>query len=122
MLTVCRNGKLPARLVPAGSRGRSRVSGRTRRVRGRRSQVWLDLADQLVLAPQADPALHFLALRVQDQRRDALDAEPPADLGMLVDVELCDLDALVGLGDVLQDRRDRTAGRAPLGPEVHEHG
>ena len=43
--------------------------------------------------------------------------------GILVDVELDDLDLAVELaGDLLKRRRDHAAGSAPLGPEIDHHG
>src|SRR2546428_12048783 len=62
------------------------------------------------------------ALLDEQDRRDRPDAVPARKPGVLVDVDLHQRDpAFRGLGQLLEDRRDRPARPAPLRPEVHHH-
>src|SRR5207237_7983317 len=89
----------------------------------RGADVRLEPLHQLWLGHEADDALDSLAVREQDHRRDARDAEVHRRVLVLVDVELDD-PQLAGLlsGDLLQNGSDHAARAAPLRPEVDEHG
>src|SRR5262249_31185016 len=68
---------------------------------------------------------HFLGLEravlEQHQRGNAAHVIFRRRRGILVDVELGDLEATrVFGGDMVQGRRDHLAGSAPLGPVVHQ--
>ena len=66
--------------------------------------------------------VHWLAVLEQHHGRQATDAKAGDDilLGIAVDLGQQQF-ALIALGDLLQHRHQRLAGRAPLGPEVHQH-
>src|SRR5207244_4210698 len=64
-----------------------------------------------------------VAVLEEHERRDAADAEFRRYHLVLVDVDLRHLEAAVVLpGDVVQDRCDRLAWAAPLGPVIHQYG
>src|SRR4029450_1347469 len=79
------------------------------------------LPDQARLRHRSDQRLDNLAALVDMHRRDADDAVTAGHPGVLVGVELDDLD-LVGVlgGQLFEHRRDRAARTAPRRPEVHE--
>ena len=75
------------------------------------------------LAHGADLGGGQLAVLEQHQRRDPAHRVLARDLGIVVDVDLHDLDlAGMGRGDLVHDRPDHLAGPAPLGPEVDHDG
>src|SRR6266511_1073998 len=58
----------------------------------------------------------------EDHRGDAHDPEALRQLGLLVDVHLDEPELIRSLlGDLVEDRRDRVTGAAPLRPEIDEH-
>ena len=57
----------------------------------------------------------------QEKRTHRADADLLGDLGLLVDVDLVELDARDLLRELLEDRRDHAAGTAPGRPKV-EYG
>src|SRR6266576_5971116 len=74
------------------------------------------------LRPGTDEFLDDLAVLEDTQRRDVENPVLPRDLGVLVDVQLDDVELVTVLHqDRLQHRGDLPAGAAPLGPVVHEH-
>src|SRR3954447_6314687 len=81
------------------------------------------MVEQVVLAPGTDEAALGLAVLEKDKGRHRHHLIPQGGLGVGVDVDLDDLEA-VGLlgGDVLQDRSDGLARSAPGGGEVDEDG
>src|SRR5512146_850164 len=86
------------------------------------SEVAVEKRRQLRFRQRADLLRMDLAAFVQDDRRDAADAELAGGGRIGVDVELGDRQlALVGLGDLVQDRREHLAGTAPFGPEIDEY-
>ena len=68
----------------------------------------LELLEQLALALGADDALGRLAVLEDDERRDAHDVEAAGDVGVVVDVELGDLE----LAGLLGRRSRRGSGRS----------
>ena len=54
----------------------------------------------------------------QEKRTHRADADLLGDLGLLVDVDLVELDARDLLRELLEDRRDHAAGTAPGRPKV----
>src|SRR5262245_58842086 len=97
-----------------------------RTARGGQSLRPLDIAvkkrGQLGLGEGADAGRLDVAVLEQHQRRDAADAELGRHLLVLVDVDLGDLQPpAILLGEVVEDRRDRLARPAPLGPVVDQH-
>src|SRR5205085_7149139 len=108
-------GKTP----PAPRCGPRRLSGAGRAA----ADVLVNHARDGLLRGRAHHALLLLAVLEEDERRDALDAVALRDLRVVVNVELDDRGAArVLLRDGLDRRRKHAAGRAPLRPEVHEHG
>src|SRR5580698_4706746 len=78
---------------------------------------------KLLLRRGADLARRELAVLEHHQRRDRHDAVFRSDTGVLVDVELDDLDlAVERLGNLFQRRRDHAARAAPFRPEIDDHG
>ena len=83
--------------------------------------MWLDSVQEAILRRVADDALDLLAVLEEDQGRNALDAELPLRLRVVVDVELGDLEATrILLCDLLEHGGDHAAGAAPFGPEVDQ--
>jgi len=69
----------------------------------------------------ADGLMAQLATRKIEQRRNGPNPETAGECGILVHVDLCDLDApRLFAGDFIQHRCKHLAGAAPLGPEVHK--
>jgi hypothetical protein len=62
-----------------------------------------------------------LAVLEQDQGRDRHHPVALGDRGLLVDVQLDDLEVAALRGDLVEHGRDRVTGPAPLGPEVDQH-
>src|SRR6185437_9473524 len=82
----------------------------------------VDQRGQLSLAHRTDLGCLHLAALEDHQGRDTADAIGARSLLVLVGVDLGDLQlALVGLRDVVQQRRDGLARAAPLSPEIHQH-
>src|SRR5215472_1165238 len=74
------------------------------------------------LRPGADELLDDLAVLEDAQRRDVENPVLPRDLGVLVDIQLDDVEVVTVLRqDRLEHRGDLPAGAAPLGPVIHEH-
>src|SRR2546425_6152528 len=74
------------------------------------------------LCNRTDDPIDDPALLDEQDRRDRPDAIPSRKPGVLVDVELHQRHpAFRGRGQLLEDRRDRSARTAPLSPEVHHH-
>ena len=88
--------------------------------------VLVEELPHLGLGQRADEAVDRLAALEQDAERDAAHAEHLRqllrDLGLLVGVELDELEAagVVGL-ELLEDRAERLAGAAPRRPDVEQH-
>jgi phosphoribosylaminoimidazolecarboxamide formyltransferase / IMP cyclohydrolase len=77
---------------------------------------------ELRLRRGADLAGGELAVLEQHQGRDRHDAELGGGVGVLVDIELDDLDlAVERLGNLFQRRRDHFARAAPFRPEIDHH-
>src|SRR5439155_3485199 len=70
----------------------------------------------------ADHRLPWLAVLEQDHGRDREHAVAGRVAGIVVDVHLCERDALLFLGELLEDRGDGAARAAPRGPEVDHDG
>src|SRR5687767_1500622 len=86
------------------------------------SDVAVKKGRELGLGQRADAGRLDVAVLEQHQGRDAADAELGRRELVLVDVDLGDLQpALVFLGHLVEDRRDRLARPAPLGPVVDQH-
>src|SRR5688500_6484436 len=86
------------------------------------SDVAVKKGRELGFGQRADAGRLDVAVLEQHQRRDAADAELGRRELVLVDVDLGDLQpALVFLGHLVEDRRDRLARPAPLGPVVDQH-
>src|SRR5437763_942847 len=86
----------------------------------KRSDVAVKESSELRFRERTDPGRLDVAVLEEHQRRDSPDAELGRHVLVLVDVDLGDLQAaLVLLGDLVQDRRDRLAGPAPFGPVIH---
>ena len=84
-----------------------------------RSHRGVDPLLQLLLRRGADLTRRQLAVLEDHQRRDRHDAVLRRRAGVLVDVQLHDLDLVAhGARDLFESRRDHAAGAAPLGPEV----
>ncbi|MNE21170.1 hypothetical protein D3C80_1143210 [compost metagenome] len=67
-------------------------------------------------------AVHGLTILEQHHGRQAADAEAGNDVLLDIAVDLGQQQfALVTLGDLRQQRHQRLARRAPLGPEIHQH-
>jgi betaine-aldehyde dehydrogenase len=78
---------------------------------------------QLLLRRGADLPGGELAVLEQHQGRDRHDAELRRGAGILVDVELDDLDlAIERFGNLFQRRRDHPARAAPFRPKIDHHG
>src|SRR3954454_2811105 len=72
---------------------------------------------------RSDEAGDGHAVAEDRDRRDALDAEAVAELGVGLDVDLGQLDTPLALGGLgLDDRAERPARAAPGGPEVDDDG
>src|SRR5437016_11518186 len=77
---------------------------------------------ELLLRSGADLTRGFLAVLEHHQGGDRHDSIFRGGSGVLVDVELDDLDlAAERAGDLLQGRRDHLARAAPFGPEIDHH-
>src|SRR5438552_14667998 len=88
----------------------------------KRSDVAVKESSELGLRQRTHPGRLDVAVLEEHQRRDSPDAELGRHALVLVDVDFRDLEAaFVLLGDLVQDRRDRLAGAAPLGPVIHQH-
>ena len=89
--------------------------------------VLVEEGAHLALGQRADEPVHRLALVEQHAERDGADAEGLAelagDLGLVVAVELGELEA-AGIGhlELLEHGRQRAARAAPRGPDVQQHG
>src|SRR6266705_1919663 len=73
------------------------------------------------LGQRTDRLCLGLAVLEQDHVRDREDAVAFRELLLLVVVDLDELQ-VVRVGDSLEEGGDCVAGRAPLGPEIDEHG
>jgi hypothetical protein len=72
---------------------------------------------------RADEFIDHAAIAEQLHRGNAADLELLRQVLVLVGVHLDDLDLAIGLsGHLFQHGSQRTAGTAPGGPEIHEHG
>src|SRR6266478_110055 len=88
----------------------------------KRSDVAVKESRELRFRERAHPGGLDVAVLEEHQRRDSPDAELGRHALVLVDVDFRDLEAaLVLLGDLVQDRRDRLAGAAPFRPVIHQH-
>src|SRR5262247_333366 len=107
--------RMPA--LPAGSALRS---GCGRPARGRVPSDELgEVVEQPRLRPGADEFLDDLAVLEHTQRRDVENPVPPRDLGILVDVQLDDVELVTVLRrDGLQHWGDLPAGAAPFCPVI----
>src|SRR3989344_5601737 len=86
------------------------------------SEVAVDERRQLRLGDGADLGGLDAAVLEQHQGRDAADAIFRRSLGVLVDVELGDLElAVVFPGNFFEHRRNHLAWAAPLRPVVDQH-
>src|SRR3990170_2155423 len=84
--------------------------------------VWVEFLQECVLATCAYDPCDLLAALEQHERRDAHDTVPPGHVGVLVDVQLRDLQAFsLVAADLVDHGGDHMAWDAPLRPEVHEH-
>ena len=77
----------------------------------------------LFLGDCADEAVDELSADEGEDGGDALDLERLGDLGVLVGVDLDELDLAVALvGESFKDRSEDAAGAAPRGPAVDDDG
>src|SRR6185436_332317 len=105
----------PRRMLP--NRGGAYAQDRLRP-----SDIAVKEGGELRFGERADAGRLDVAVLEQHQRGDAADAELGRRLLVLVDVDLRDLEApLVLLRHLVEDRRDRLAGAAPLRPVVDQH-
>src|SRR5579862_333758 len=98
------------------------VASLPRTVKKSGSEVAVEECRQLRFGERAHLLRVHLAALVQDDRRNAADAELARRGGVGVDVELRDLElAPVGARDFVEHGRKHLAGPAPFGPEVDQH-
>ena len=94
-----------------------------RRPTGSLASSWSSICLQLRFAAGVGQVGDRLALEHRIDRRDRAHLELRGDELLLVDVDLGEHHALVGIfgGDLLQHRRQRLARPAPFGPEIEDH-
>jgi hypothetical protein len=73
-----------------------------------------------MLGGSADDSLLFDAILEEDECWDAHDVMGSGGLRVVVDVEFADVEAIMLLGDLLEDRRNYPAWATPFGPEVNK--
>ena len=84
--------------------------------------VVLEELAHLAFRQRAGEAVDDLAVLDQEHGRDRADLERRAELRLLVDIDLGQLErAVVVGGEFLQDRAELLARPAPLGPEIDQH-
>src|SRR5262249_35256362 len=82
----------------------------------------LNMAAQGIAALVADDAVDLAPVMKEDQRGDALNAQSPGDIDVLIGVELGEGHLVLELAcDLLKDWRHHEAGSAPGGPKVHDN-
>ncbi len=89
----------------------------------RLAQVLFDECAHARLGQRAHEAVDHLPVLHENDRRQAADAEGAGQLHLLVGVDLGELElAAVAVDDFLEDRAERLARTAPVGPEIEQHG
>src|SRR6266576_2984523 len=102
----------PSRLTHAGTQSRGSLTG---------LEVAVKKGRQLRFGERPHLLRMDLPTLVQNDRRNAADTVLPRRRGIGIDVELrhCQL-ALIGLGDLIQHRREHLARATPFGPEINQ--
>ena len=75
-----------------------------------------------ILRTHADALTGDLAVLEHEQRGDAHHAELTGELGLVVHVDLADLDVGILVRDLIHNGGEHLAGAAPGRPEVHQNG
>src|SRR5436190_544004 len=118
ILGICASGFLRRSVVAAAPDLRRGSQNRVRRL-----DIAVKESGELRFGKRADPGRLDVAVLEEHQRRNSADAELRRRVLVLIDIDLCHLEApLVFLRHFVEDRGDRLARPAPLGPVVDQHG